>query len=414
MSIFSETKIPIPPTETILQISLSHIPLMPTLAVCTQSRIYFYNESGEKYEYELFKGMAPTYIEYHPNLPQLAIGWQSGVITLFSEDQKMVKEEAGVHKSPIILIVFQASGNCMVTTDEKGIVAVWRGINCLSTYQREGIITNCIFSELNFPEKEGNNQKLKASNLFFFGGKSGVVCLADSSNHCSEVCKVGGAIKSLLFYEKENSVIIITSTLLLVQFRISPNEKTAPDKKVKLSIAGDPEKLVSIWIGACLLVTCSTENMLRFWHLENDENYVLTLFDVEQVIGGLNTFTDKIVSIKYESKGKVLIGGTKEGKVLFWKNQGFGNASPTDSDQWKAMPYISMNQGINSITSGINSGLIAVRSGNNVSMINETVVNGKATTGLKILQTASNKIQIYVQTDIINQVFFLKMFLKGF
>lgn len=43
-----------------------------------------------------------------------------------------------------------------------------------------------------------------------------MVCLADDSNHCSEVCKVGGSIKSLLIYEKENSVIIITSSLLLV------------------------------------------------------------------------------------------------------------------------------------------------------------------------------------------------------
>ena len=406
MSIFSETKIVIPQTDLVTQIALSNVPLLPTLAVSTGTRILFFNESGEKLEMELFKGLTPTYIEYHPNLPQLAIGWQNGGVTLFNEDQKMVKEEAGVHKSAVILIVYQPSGNCMVSTDEKGLVAVWRGINCISTYQREGVITNCIFCELNFPEKEG--QKLKTSNLFFFGGKSGVVCLADSSNHCSEVCKVGGAIKSLLFYEKENSVIIITSTLLLVQFRISPNEKTAPDKKVKLSIAGDPEKLVSIWIGSCLLSTCSTENMLRFWHLENDENYVLTLFDVEQAIGGLNTFTDKIVSIKYESKGKVLIGGTKEGKVLFWKNQGFGNSSPSDSDQWKAMPFISMASGINQITSGLNSGLMAVRSGNNVSLVNETVVNGKAAAGLKILQTSSNKVQIYVQNEIVNQVIFIK------
>ena len=57
---------------------------------------------------------------------------------------------------------------------------------------------------------------MKMSNIFFFGGKNGIVCLADDANHCSEVCKVGGAIKSLLFYHKENSVIIITSTLLLV------------------------------------------------------------------------------------------------------------------------------------------------------------------------------------------------------
>ena len=84
---------------------------------------------------------------------------------------------------------------------------------------------------------------MKMTNIFFFGGKNGVVCLADDANHCSEVCKVGGAIKSLLFYYKENSVIIITSTLLLVQFKISASEKRSPDKKAKLTIAGDPEQL---------------------------------------------------------------------------------------------------------------------------------------------------------------------------
>lgn len=81
---------------------------------------------------------------------------------------------------------------------------------------------------------------MKTGNLFFFGGKSGVVCLADDANHCSDVCKVGGSIKSLLFYEKENSVIIITSTLLLVMFKISTSVKTGPSKRVKLSISGDP------------------------------------------------------------------------------------------------------------------------------------------------------------------------------
>lgn len=103
----------------------------------------------------------------------------------------------------------------------------------MCSYQKEGLMTHCIFAEL--------NNLIKTNNLFFFGGKSGVVCLADDSKHCSDVCKVGGSIKSLLIYEKENSVIIITSSLLLVQFKISTTEKNAPDKKVKLSIAGDVE-----------------------------------------------------------------------------------------------------------------------------------------------------------------------------
>lgn len=37
--------------------------------------------------------------------------------------------------------------------------------------------------------------------------------------------------------------------------------------------------LGSIWIGDCLLATSSGENMIRLWHLDEDENYVLTMFD---------------------------------------------------------------------------------------------------------------------------------------
>lgn len=115
----------------------------------------------------------------------------------------------------------------MVSCDASGKVNVWKGLNVMASYSKKGEITHCIFCELNM------DQKLKTSNLFFFGGTNGIVCLADDQNHCSDVCKVGGAIKSLLFYEKENSVIIITSTLLLVQFRISTSEKSVIFQKNK-------------------------------------------------------------------------------------------------------------------------------------------------------------------------------------
>ena len=60
---------------------------------------------------------------------------------------------------------------------------------------------------------------------------------------------------------------------------------------------------MSIWIADCLLCTSSNENMIRLWHLDEDENYVLTLFD-------LDILNDKIQNIKYENKGKLMVGGT--------------------------------------------------------------------------------------------------------
>ena len=77
------------------------------------------------------------------------------------------------------------------------------------------------------------------NTFFFFGGTSGLLYLADDLKRCSEVCRVGGQIKALLYYKEDNSIVIITSTLLLVQFRVWPNEKLIPTSKVKVTAAGN-------------------------------------------------------------------------------------------------------------------------------------------------------------------------------
>jgi intraflagellar transport protein 140 len=97
-----------------------------------------------------------------------------------------------------MLIRFNPSGSRMVTSDLTGMVAIWRGINLLACYQKDWAITHCLFCDLNF---EGNN-KSNFGNLFLFAGRSGTVCLANDMNMCSDVCRVGGTIKALIFYQK--------------------------------------------------------------------------------------------------------------------------------------------------------------------------------------------------------------------
>lgn len=114
------------------------------------------------------------------------------------------------------MIKFNPSGNRMVTSDLTGTIGVWRGINLLAVYQKEWAINHCVFCDLNI---EGIKANL--GNLFLFAGRSGTVCLANDMNMCSDVCRVGGTIKALMFYQKEGSAIVITSNLLLVQFKIN-------------------------------------------------------------------------------------------------------------------------------------------------------------------------------------------------
>jgi hypothetical protein len=53
--------------------------------------------------------------------------------------------------------------------------------------------------------------------------------------------------------------------------------------------------------------------MIRFWHLQADENYNLTVFDVlsSDNNSGMNLGTDKISSVVYDSRGRSLVAGTR-------------------------------------------------------------------------------------------------------
>lgn len=75
--------------------------------------------------------------------------------------------------------------------------------------------------------------------------------------------------------------------------------------------------------------------MVRFFHIEEDENYVLTLTD--PAFKG-QVMNDKIVSIEYNEKRRIITCGTKMGCVVMWKQRAFQTESPIDSDGWEGMP----------------------------------------------------------------------------
>jgi intraflagellar transport protein 140 len=234
---------------------------------------------------------------------------------LWNEDQRQTREDKLLHKSPLTNITFSQDGSRMVTGDKKGTVGVWRthrGLTQVCSYKKDGAVDQIVFCSLIMNQDQANN----SNSLFFFGGQSGAVCLADDLKNCSEVCKVPGSVKSILFHEKENSVIIITSHLLLVQFRLNLSEKLVPDRKVKLAVSGNIDYLQTIWAGQGLLATVSGESMVRMFNIETDENYVLTLAEPcfkQQV------YNDKVVSVEYNPRRRIISCGTKNGYIVMWK-----------------------------------------------------------------------------------------------
>jgi intraflagellar transport protein 140 len=279
MSLFFDNQFALPQGETAIKSAWSNNDFNMILAIATDKpRVIFVNEEGTQLpNFEIQRGKTtPVCLKWHPVFQSLAIGWSDGCVTLWNEDQRMTREDKVLHKAPLSIITFSSDGSRMVTGDQKGTVGVWRthrGLTQVCSYKKEGAVNQIVFCSLIMNQEQTDN----SNSLFFFGGASGAVCLADDLKNCSEVCKVNGSVKSILFYEKENSVIIITSHLLLVQFKLNLSEKLVPDRKVKLAVSGNIDYLTTIWTGQGLLATVSGENMVRMFNIENDENYVLTL-----------------------------------------------------------------------------------------------------------------------------------------
>lgn len=397
VSVFSESKISlVKPSEKIVECGVSNTST-PVIAIATQAGVRFFSESGEV-ETAFFSLDGVTTMAWHPFLPLIGIGSKSGAITTYSYETKHPKETSKAHGAPVSCLAYSSNGRRLVSGDEMGKTCIFRDSVLRCSFDKGAKISHLCFADL----KVEDDGKSIVYPLFFFGNNAGLVCLADDQTHCREMCKVSGAIKVLTYFEKTNSVIIISSNLLVLQFKISLSDKLIPDKKMKLSIAGSPEELNSHWVHDNILVLCSKENVLRLWHIEEDENYILTSSDFSS-FGPI--VSDKIVASAYSSKGEVLAAGTVNGKVFFWKNM-MPKIGPKEREQWKPLMPISLNSELLSLHSANskNNGLLLARNMDSVSLILETFIKGRYNEGIKVLQISGRKVIFQVNTEIADTV----------
>ena len=396
MSLFFDYKVSLSDEQAVL-CAWSNSEYQPVLAVGTRlGKVHLFSEEGEiSQKIQMARPSYPSQLFWHPYLPILYTCWDDGVICYWSENDNATKEEKSVHGCRICGVAMSPDGSRMVTGDDHGVVAVWstsRGLTPICQYNKEGAMTNLTFCTL--ATESGEVPAADQMNkFFFFAGSSGSVYLADDQRRCSEVCKVGGQVKSLLFYREDNSIVIITSSLLMVQFRVSPNEKLVPSRKVKLTVAGNPEKISTIWGGPGLLATVSGENMVRLWNLERDVNYFLTLGDTDPTGKML---TDKINCVAYNEKKRIIAGGTQEGRVVMWKcKQLLSGESPANREGWEPQLPIALSANpIMQVCWSSSEAVLSASSTANLSILSETTLRKRVRDGFVALQVSNNTVEV--------------------
>jgi intraflagellar transport protein 140 len=170
---------------------------------------------------------------------------------------------------------------------------------------------------------------------FFFGSATGTVSYADDLGHVTDVQQLSSSIDTLLFYADKARLVIITRSLLMTQLQVSTDGRVTPVMKVKLSVAGNASsegvKAVQ-WVGNGIIGSVSSESLIRFWDLKNDENYVISLKTASSDTAVCKRLSkEKGTSIAFDVNNRFLSVVTDEGSVCIWKFVGYDGGSSGSS-----------------------------------------------------------------------------------
>ena len=376
---------------------------IPVLAVATEKGkiSFFQDEALHIAEHDMLKENLVTALSWHPTDMIMAYGYTDGRVGVWIDEDNFSKDEKGGHEGKVTIVRFNTNGSRVVSVDDKGLIVVWRFDGVLfkmCSYKQSFNVEEIIFPKFIYERMDSSKvpPQEKLNTLFFFCHSGGVLHLADDSNSSPEICRVGGKIKSLLFYEKDNAIIIITSHMLLVKCTIHFNQQLTP-KKVKLSLAGNAEQIRCTWAGEGLIALVTGDDFVRFFFLETDQSYFVTMTGHE--LGKMQT-EDQFTCIDFSFRKRTLIVGSAKGKVYMWKCNLTANIIPVSADSWEPFCIVDTISNISFIKWSAFMGLIHIyNKSNQHALLSETILQKKMNQKLKVVQISHRSLELIATPD---------------
>ncbi|GFO12432.1 intraflagellar transport protein 140 homolog, partial [Plakobranchus ocellatus] len=425
-----------------INIDIGWLQTSPILAVLSYSEdrggsVSLFNEEGEKLPHKPIAHQShPSSYAWHPTRKIIAVGWETGEITIWNEQDKELIEAAHLHRSEVTVMRWSSNGTRLLSADNSGVIIGWKsdskGRLGQDPYQHhiQEPVTKIISKPVPPPDpgmdisslaraavsgdesaldmfnwKRGGKSKIGASPFgpqeslsFFVGGASGGVYYMSESGRCIQCFSVDTPVKELLFYEEKNVLVTITENLMLTQHAVFGEGDTKEILKVKMSgrsdkptfiwagkgvlatatgesmvkMSGRSDKPTFIWAGKGVLATATGESMVRMWDLDQDDNYILTL----EGHSGYDASTEAIMCLAYNSGTGVLAGGTNMGNVALWKYTPPLPGRKVDGDEkWRLQAPATVEGPVRQIEWSHSKGFMAVNTIANVYVLCEQVMS---------------------------------------
>ncbi len=448
------------------------------LAVGTaKNTVDFYLEEGDPLsECSIKQVSRPEILAWHPHKPVLAVGYARGKVLVWDHNSRTLgdsrKQPHLQSHASVTFLRWSPDGSRVVSGDSGGNVCVWsyrgRGMTTLlAKYRSSAAVYHAVFcaappseaaaaaraaAEAAAAARGGSKLGGKGMGVlakkgrmaecppFFFGGDSGEIIYADDMGNKATVQDMQSAIHSMLYHHTQQRLVVITQKLMLAQLRVTPDGSVSPLMKVKLSMASEGGISASCWAGDGLLATCAGEPNVRLWDLTHNSNYLLGLsaHNKQQATGTRKIAkTDRIVTMDYNPRKRVLAAGTRDGNVVMWKNLAAASApaappgsalpgagvalssgaardvvtgaaaraaaaaaaaatarAPSTAESWKCLPVVGLNGRIQGLHWGAGEQLVAARTAEGATILSETVLHRKMFGPLAAIQVSADRISL--------------------
>lgn len=406
-SIFTPLPIQSLSSRSVSAFAWNSSPSLPLLAVCTSpthgsshtdtsvragrtegGTVILIDSEGQPYEDVVIRprepGASPRLLAWSPphihEGSLLAIGWDDGMVMLWSLAERLAREDAEQHAPhPVSVLLWSPDAERLISGDRRSegaaTLAVWkvdsRGRHStICPYKRPALggLTHAIFRTAGRTTKLVTSAFAAAdSSPFYFAGEAGAVAYATDGGQCSDcIGGLGASVAAMLYDEGSDILVLLLANSMLATFKLTDN-KPAPLNKVKLSLGRDGIQS-AIWAGAGHFAVASGDSIVRLQNVAEAENYNLMLADISAAAAA-----GSLVALAHEPQRGVLAAATREGSAVVWRRVG---GAPEDEPEkaWAPLAPLSLGRGLAPVQLGWGprEGLLAMR---------YTTVEGSGTAG---------------------------------